>query len=56
MMEWQFTASVALTLATGCTGDSSMDGIRHESLHVKQQSKEKIYFNNETRTKEFKTS
>ena len=39
MTEWQFPASVALTLATGCTGNSSMDCIRHESLHVKQQSK-----------------
>jgi len=53
--EWQFPASVALTLATGCTGNSSMDCIRHESLHVKQQNKQKIHFNNETRTKEFKT-
>jgi len=55
MTEWQFPASVALTLAAGCTGNSSMDCIRHESLYVKQQNKQKIYFNNETRTKEFKT-
>jgi len=41
MTEWQFPASVALTLATRCTGNSSMDCIRHKSLHVKQQNKQK---------------
>jgi len=41
MMEWPFPASVPLTLVTGCTCNSSMDCIRHESLHVKQQSKQK---------------
>jgi len=44
MMEWQFPASVAPTLATGCTGNSSMNYIRQKNL-----------LKNETRTKKFKT-
>jgi hypothetical protein len=40
MMEWQFPASVPLTLATGSTGNSSMYCIRFESLHVKQQDRQ----------------
>jgi hypothetical protein len=51
MMELQFHAPVALTLATGCTSNSSIYCIRCESLYVKQQDKQKIHFNNETTKK-----
>jgi hypothetical protein len=50
MTEWQIPASVALTLATSCIGNSSIYCIRHES-----KTNKKIHFNNETITKELKT-
>jgi hypothetical protein len=43
MMEWEFPASSPLTQATGRTGTSSTNSIRFESLHIKQQDKQKKF-------------